>query len=393
MAVERRATGATGTPRAYDVVVVGLGGMGSAAAYHLAARGRRVLGLDRFTPPHDRGSSHGISRVIRQAYFEHPAYVPLLLRAYELWDRLARETGRELIVRTGGLMIGSSDAVVVTGSLRSAREHGLAHDLLDAAELRRRFPPFRPRPGEVAVYEAAAGYVLAEETVRAHLQRAAALGADLRVEEPVLAWRASEDGVEVTTPAATYRAEHLVLTAGPWAPQLLQLPLPLRVTRQVLCWFDPAGGVEPFLPDRFPIFAWELEDGRMIYGLPALEGPDGGVKVAFHVLGETCSPDTVNRTVSEEEVGALRACLRERIPSLAEGRLLRAVTCLYTNTPDGHFVIGLHPAHPQVAIAAGFSGHGYKFCSVVGEILADLATEGVTAHPIALFDPRRFAGA
>ncbi len=373
----------------HDVIVAGLGGMGSAAAYQLAGRGQRVLGLERFSPAHDRGSSHGRSRIIRQAYFEGSEYVPLLLRAYELWEQLEEETGQQLMTLTGGLMIGREDGELVSGSVRSAEEHGLPYEMLDAAEIRRRFPAYAPGPETVALYEEKAGFVRPEETVKAHLDRASSSGADLRFGEPVLSWEASGDGVRVETPKSTYEAGRLVISPGAWAPQLLaDLDLPLEVIRQVMFWYEPKNGLEPFLPERFPIFIWEPEDGNMFYGFPAQDA-DRGVKAAFFRAGGVpTSPDTIDREVHEEEIGFLRGYLAEHVPELA-GRCLDAQACMYTNTPDEHFVISAHPEHPQVVIACGFSGHGYKFCSVVGEILADLAIEGYTRHPIDLFSPAR----
>jgi sarcosine oxidase len=372
----------------YDVIVVGLGGMGSATAYQLAGRGKRVLGLEKFSPAHDRGSSHGRSRIIRQAYFEDPAYVPLLLRAYELWEQLERETGRELMTLTGGLMVGRREGELVSGSSRSAEKHGLPYELLDADEIKDRFPPFSPDPDTVALYEEKAGFVKPEETVRAHLDRAASLGAELRFEEPVLSWEAVPSGVRVETPEGSYQAERLVISPGAWAPQLLAgLGLPLEVTRQVMYWFEPKRLPELFSPDRFPIFMWEPEDGSVFYGIP--DGLDGGVKAAFHHVGGTaCTPETLNKEVRDTEVSRIRERLATHVPDLA-GRCLEAKACMYTNTPDEHFVISVHPELEQVAIACGFSGHGYKFCSVVGEILADLATEGSTRHPVGLFSPAR----
>jgi sarcosine oxidase len=373
----------------YDAIVAGLGGMGSATAYQLAGRGKRVLGLERFHPAHDKGSSHGRSRIIRQAYFEDPAYVPLLLRAYELWEQLERETGEELMTLTGGLMIGRRGNELVSGSVRSAEEHGLSYELLDADEIKDRFPPLSPDPGTVALYEEKAGFVRPEETVRAHLDRAGSLGADLRFEEPVVSWEASESGVRVETPEGSYEAERLVITPGAWAPQVLgDLGLPLEVERQVMYWFEPKNGREPFLPDRFPIFIWEPDDGNWFYGFP-VQDDERGVKAAFFRAGGVpTTPETIDREVHDEEIDFIRAYLAEYVPDLA-GRCLDARVCMYTNTPDLHFVISSHPELEQVAVACGFSGHGYKFCSVVGEILADLATEGYTRHPIDLFSPAR----
>jgi sarcosine oxidase len=377
----------------YDVIVAGLGGMGSSAAYHLAGRGERVLGLERHTPAHDRGSSHGQSRIIRLAYSEDPAYVPLVLRAYELWERLERETGEDLMTLTGGLMIGAPGSKYFEGSKQSAEMYDLPYEVLDATELRRRYPVFEPTPDTVALFEKRAGFLRPEASVKAHLDRAASLGADLRFGEELLSWELTESGVLVETASGTYEAERLVVSAGAWAPKLLaDLGLPLEVTRQLLFWFDPKGGIEPFLPDHFPIFIWVPEDGNSFYSIPAHDGPGGGVKVAFfRADGKPADPETIDREVHDEEVKFIRSYLARYVPDL-DGDFLYAKTCMYTNTPDEHFVISAHPHYPQVAIAAGFSGHGYKFCSVVGEILADLVTEGETPHPIDLFSPARLIG-
>ncbi|OKI56367.1 N-methyl-L-tryptophan oxidase [Micromonospora sp. CB01531] len=375
---------------AYDVIVVGLGGMGSSAAYHLAARGQRVLGLEQFGPAHDRGSSHGGSRITRQSYFEDPAYVPLLLRAYELWDKLERDAGREIISLTGGVFVGRPESHTFAGSLRASREWDLPHEILDASELRRRFPTFSPRNEEVGLFEAKAGFVRPEATVTAHLELAGRHGADLRYNEPVLRWQALPDGgVRVTTDGGFYTAGRLVVCPGAWAPALLaDLGVPFIVERQVMYWFQPETGVGPFQPERHPIYIHEDGAGTQIYGFPAIDGPDGGAKVAFFRRGQVCTPETIDRQVHPEEIDDMREHLAGVLPALP-GRLLRAATCMYTNTPDQHFVIATHPEHPQVTVACGFSGHGFKFVPVVGEILADLATSGSTVHPISLFDPRR----
>ncbi len=377
----------------YQAIVLGLGGMGSAAAFHLAARGCRVLGLDQFTSPHDRGSSHGATRVIRQAYFEHPSYVPLLLRAYELWRDLEQRSGRQLLLLPGGLMMGPRDSAVVAGSLRSALDHGLPHELLVAADIRRRFPQFRISNDTVALLEQTGGLVWCERTVAAHLNAAAGAGAELHFEEPVLRWEGhSGGGVSVTTTRGNYHANQLVITPGPWAPQVLaDLGLPLEVTRQVLFWFQPSAGVDAFLPERFPIYIWQRNPTQEVYGFPSVDGPEGGVKVAFFhkPAREVTTPEMVDRTVRADDEADLRDAVREFLPAL-DGAFVQAKVCLYTTTPDHHFIICSHPNHPQVNVACGFSGHGYKFCSVVGEILADLATNGATRHDLSLFDPCRF---
>jgi sarcosine oxidase len=361
--------------RALDAIMIGLGGMGSAAAAHLAERGQRVLGLEQFQPGHDRGSSHGRSRVIRLAYFEHPSYVPLLLRAYQLWDRLARDAGHPLLQLTGGLMIGSPESEVVLGSHRSAIAHGLEHEMLEAAEIRRRFPAFTASPGVVALFEPRAGVLDPEQAIRSHLARAVAEDAVLQFDERVLAWEASAGGVVVRTSRGVYEAGRLVLAPGAWASELFKLDLPLEVEPQVLYWFNPTSGAEAFKVGRFPIYIWDLGDGVQFYGFPA--DSRGTVKVAFF------------RTKNGDE-GAMRMVLAACVPSLAEGRLVETATCRYTLTPDHHFVIGLHPEQPNVVMASPCSGHGFKFASVVGEILADLAIDGATAHPIGLFAPTRF---
>lgn len=373
----------------HDVIVAGLGGMGSSAAYHLAGRGKRVLGLERHTPAHDRGSSHGESRIIRQAYFEDPAYVPLLLRAYELWERLEEETGEDLMTLCGGLMIGPRDGVLVSGSAASADEYGLPYEILDSSEMKRRYPIFEPGPETVALFEEKAGFVRPEASVKAHLDQAVSSGADLRFEEELLSWEPMESGVRVETASGTYEAERLVISAGAWAPKLLaDLGLPLEVTRQILFWFRPEGGTESFAPEKVPIWIFEPDDGNMFYSFPAIDSADT-VKVAFfRVDGKPADPETIDRMVHDDEVEFIRGYLAKYVPSL-NGDFQYAKTCMYTNTPDEHFVISTHPEYPQVSIAAGFSGHGYKFCSVVGEILADLVTEGKTSHPIDLFSPER----
>ncbi|MFS0900194.1 N-methyl-L-tryptophan oxidase [Mycolicibacterium litorale] len=365
--------------------------MGSAAAYHLAARGQRVLGLEKFTPAHDKGSSHGGSRIIRQSYFEDPAYVPLLLRAYELWDRLAADSERDVYRMTGGLFIGPPDCLTVAGSLRASREWNLPHELLDAGEIRRRYPNFTPRDGDIALFEAKAGFARPEMTVQAHLDLAEKNSAILRFGEQVTAWSETGAGVRVTTAAGTYDAGQLVICPGAWAPQLLaEFGIPITVERQVLYWLDPIGGIDPFV--GHPIFIAENERAEQIYGFPAIDGPGGGVKVAFFRKGVVCTPDTIDRVVHDQEIREMRQEVARLLPAL-DGPCVHSATCMYSNTPDQHFVIARHPDSANVTVACGFSGHGFKFVPVVGEVLADLATTGATGHPIDLFDPRRLVPA
>ncbi|MGH3443677.1 MAG: N-methyl-L-tryptophan oxidase [Nitriliruptorales bacterium] len=369
-----------------DVIVIGLGGMGSAVACELARRGRSVLGLDRFAPPHTSGSSHGRSRVIRQAYFEHPGYVPLVLRAYERWRTLEHDSGRELLRVTGGLMIGNPDSEVVAGALGSAREHGLAHDVLSPSEVERRWPAFRLASEEVAVHEPEAGVLFPEDCVEAHLTLAAKAGAELRTDEAVT--RIAPEpraGVRVETATTTQHAERVVLTAGAWASELLGGRLPLEVERQYVVWFATARDAADL-----PVFVSDRPGDVVAYGIPDLRGD--GMKAAFHHGGFVGDPDELPQEVSPAEIERLHDWLRGRLPGL-EAEPDGASACLYTNTPDGHFAIGPHPDLDDVVVAAGFSGHGFKFASVVGEVAADLAEGRTPGYDIGLFDPGRFPAA
>ncbi len=377
----------------FDVIVLGLGGMGSAAAYHLAARGKRVLGLEQYGAAHDLGSSHGSSRIIRQAYYENVAYVPLVQRAFELWEQLERDSGSELLQLTGGLMIGAADSAVVKGTIASATQHNLPYEVLEAKEIKRRYPVLAPRHEDKGVYEVKAGFLRPEACVSAHLGQAERHGAELRFGETVQAWKAerSGEGVRVATEKGSYTAANLVLAPGAWAPQLLaELQIGFDIRRHVMCWFDPGDSGRAFLPENFPIYIWDVDGHESFYGFPATDGPNGGVKAAMHSGGDRCSAATIERDISERDIRELRGYLTRFIPVL-DGPLLRAATCMYTLTPDEHFVVSLHPEFKQVAVAAGFSGHGFKFTSVMGEILADLATEGTTRLPIEFFSPERFA--
>ena len=369
----------------FDVIVVGLGAMGSAAAYHLTRQGRRVLGLDRFSPPHALGSSHGQTRIIREAYFEDPRYVPLVQRAYELWTALEREAERRLLLETGGLMIGRPDSTVVRGARRSAETHGLRHELLAAAEVRRRFPALRPDDDMVAVWEPRAGILIPEACVAAHLAMARRHGATLRVDEPVLRWEPDGGGVRVASAQGVYAAGQLVLSAGSWLTSLLpDLALPLTVERQPLYWFEACRNAASFTPERLPIHLWEHAPQRYLYGFPDL---GDGVKVARHHEGRLTDPDAVDREVHAEEVEAMRGLVRRYVPD-ADGPLRSTAVCLYTNTPDDHFLIDRHPAHEQVVVASPCSGHGFKFASAIGEALAELLSEGRTRLDLSLFEQR-----
>jgi sarcosine oxidase len=373
----------------YDVVVLGLGGMGSAAAYHLARRGQRVLGLDAFPRGHTQGASHGRSRIIREAYYESPSYVPLVQRAYALWRELEGESGRALLRITGGLNAGAPDSKDVAGVVASARQHGLAYELLSPAAVAARFPGLRLSDDLVGVYHPTTGVLDPEACVGAHLDGAARAGAQLRHAEPVRQWAPDGAGVRVATDSGAYTAGRLVVTAGPWAGEQLALVRPLLTVQRILnVHFQPARPAL-FGAERFPVFGLTVPEGQY-YGVPVLPGQ--GLKFGRHDAGEDCTPQTARRTVDPAEVEALRAVLDRFLPGAA-GEVLWTLTCLYTNSPDRDFIVDRHPAHPQVVYACGFSGHGFKFSCVVGEILADLALEGRTGHPIGFLSGRRFATA
>lgn len=362
----------------WDVIVLGVGGVGSAALYQLASRGMRVLGIERFTPGHDQGSSHGGTRAIRMAYFEDPAYVPLLRRAYDLWDDLQRRAAAALFLRTGILQIGPPDGEVIQGVHRAAAEHQLALERLPAEAISERFPGFRAPAGTVGLLEANAGYLTVEDCVRTHAAQASAAGAARWDHTAAGGWRVVGGLVVVDTPRGEVTARRLVLTAGAWAG------LPgLVVRRKTLHWLPPQ---HPGAYRGSPVFLYELPSG-VFYGFPQRGGL---IKVAEHTGGQDIAhPDRLERRVDDADRAPVQRFAREWMPDIDAGRVVKDATCMYTMTPDAHFCIGLHPRHPQVSLVAGLSGHGFKFTPVLGEILADLAARGETAHPIAPFSPER----
>lgn len=373
----------------YDVAIIGLGAMGSAAAFHMARRNLSVVGIDQYSPPHELGSSHGESRIIREAYYEHPSYVPIVQRAYELWEQLEQYTGRKLLVQTGGLMIGHPDGELVTGSELSARRHHIPYDRLIPAEVRARYPAFNMPEDSIAIWDPRAGILYPEACVEAHLQAARKTGAELRYDTKVIAWEVDDDNVTIHTSEEEYRARHLVICAGAWVGELLtELDLPLAVERQVLCWFQPAANPEQFEPERFPIFVWETGPGMHFYGFPDL---GTGVKVARMHHGETTTPNDLRRETDSADVEVIRDFLSGSIPD-ANGQNLNAQACMFINTPDLHFLIDYHPNYRQVLIASPCSGHGFKFSSAIGEIIADLVSGDDSQYDLNQFRIDRFAG-
>ena len=364
----------------YDAIVVGLGAHGSAAAYHLARRGQEVLGFDRFARGHTLGSSGGLSRIIRLSYYEHPDYVPLLRRAWELWRDLERESGQTLLTQTGGLYLGPPDGALVAGSLASAQRHRLAHELLDASEVRKRWPVFEIENDWLGLFDRQAGWLAPERSIEAHLHTAERYSAAFRFEEPVERWERDGDGVRVTSARGSYRAKRLVLTAGAWMSDLVaQLAPHLWVERNVLFWFEPQDRIAEFA--ALPVWIMEdvtRRDGfpayRLYYGFPY--DPANGFKVAGLHFGDRVDPNAVEREPRGLDEERLRSFLRRRIP-LANGERRLAKVCMYTNSPDGHFIIDRVTDAP-VVFASACSGHGFKFASAIGELLADMTRNAAT---------------
>lgn len=377
----------------YDVIVVGVGGMGSAAAYFCAARGLRVLGLEQFAIGHDRGSSHGVNRIIRLAYAEGSSYVPMLRRAYQLWRNIQTTAHERLLYVTGGIDAGPENESIVTGSLRSCKDHQLRYELFDSRALSRRFPGYRLPRDLVAVYQPNAGFVLSERAIVVYIQTALIHGAEVHGHEAVRSWYEVRGGLEVRTTRATYRTRRLVVTAGAWASKLL-LPLRRRhlaiPERQVLIWTQPKDP-NRFRLGAFPIFNMEAFENQVLeryYGFPVFGVP--GFKMGrYHHLKENVNPDRMDRKCHPRDEKVLRAAIQRYFPA-ANGPTLAMKTCLFTNSPDEHFIIDTHPENSKVIVAAGFSGHGFKFVSVVGEVLADMVEFGrSTRFDLSLFSITR----
>jgi len=371
----------------YDVIVVGLGAMGSAAAYWLASRGQRVLGLDMHQPGHKHGSSHGHHRIIREAYFEAPEYVPYVQRAYQLWEELEGDSGQSgILTITGGLLFGAQDSDVYHGTLTAAQLHGLPHEQLTPEEVARRFPGFRLAEDMAALYEPRSGFLAPELAIATQCRLAAERGAELRYGEEVTAWRADGEGVRVETRDASYSADALILTTGPWAAELLaDLGLPLTVWRIVNAYFEP---LEPehYVVGNCPIYLFDAPEGTF-YGFPHLDGV--GLKIGRHDNGEPTTARTIRREIDQAEIDELCDVLRKYLPGAA-GPCLESVTCMYTMTPDEHFIIDRHPAHANVVFGCGFSGHGFKFASAIGETLGELATGQEPSQPVGFLSLDRF---
>jgi sarcosine oxidase len=384
----------------FDTIVLGLGAVGSAAAYQLAKRGNKVLGIDRFTPPHAHGSTHGDTRITRLAIGEGAQYTPLAIRSHEIWREVERETGATLLTTNGGLIISSRAPRAVThvenffeNTLAAAKKFAIDHEVLDAAEIRHRFPQFNVRDDEVGYFERDAGFLRPEECVRAQLSLARRHGAAIHVGETVRGFDATPSGVEVATDRAAYSASRLIIAAGPWLSRWLSADRTshFKIYRQTMLWFDIRGPIDMFASDRFPVFIWELQGkAHGVYGFPAIDGPAGGLKVATEHFGGTTTPDAVDRGVTDEEKrSTYENCVAPYLPAVS-GTCLRATTCLYTVTPDFGFVIDAHPEFERVVVASPCSGHGFKHSAAIGEALAELIVDGASRLDLGPFRWSRF---
>ena len=365
----------------YDIAVIGLGAMGSAALFYLARRRRRVAGLERFERGHARGSSHGESRAIRLGYFEHPSYVPLARAAYEGWYELERLTGEAVLSRTGVLEMGKPGSVIVDGSLAASRLHGLEHELLDAAEIRRRYPQFTLPADYSGVWQPDGGFVRPELANRLHLELAERAGAAILENRKVLAIEPGAKSVRIVMEEGAIEAGSVVVAAGAWIGDLVpELRPRLTVTRQVLCWFEPKRAAA-VAPGNLPVFIVDGADD-IAYGFPNV---GAGFKCAsHHDSGTLAHADAARQDAGPVDEKRMRDFLDAYLPDAA-GPLKAMQTCMYTKTPDEDFVLDLHPSDPRIVVASPCSGHGFKFASVIGEVLADLATERRTRHDISRF--------
>ena len=374
----------------FDVAVAGLGANGSAAIYHLAIAGKKVLGIDKFKPPHTMGSSHGETRVIREAYYEGPLYVPFVQEAYKLWHELERTSGKALFLKTGGLMIGKADSELVAGSKLSSEMHSIPFNYLSSTDIKDRFPAFKPAPDDVAIYEFNAGILFPEACVQAHLSLAEDFGAVLHYDETIQNIIPHSNKILINTNKNTYTADKLIVSTGAWLGEMMpELALPLTIERQVLHWFTLqetySKNAHLFLPEKFPIYIWEFKPHCMFYGFPDV---GKGIKIACHHLGSPATVDTVHRNVSAEEVKTMQAMLENHFEARVNHS--HSATCLYTNTPDQNFVIDYHPENQNIIIASPCSGHGFKFASATGKVLSEMATVKELSIDLTLFKIKRF---
>ena len=371
----------------FDIIIIGAGAFGSSTAYHLSKSIKKVLVIDKYIPPHVFGSSHGQTRIIREAYFEDPIYVPLLRKAYTLWDELERQSDEKLFLKTGGLMLGNKESHVIQGTLKSAITFNIDHEILDQQNILSKFPSFNSDEKTMGVYEHRAGILFPEKCVETALKIARQNGVKLNFNETVTSINKSPNSVEIKTDKGLYKAEKCIVVAGPWMKKLIpEINLPLKTTRQVLYWYDiNKTNINYPSPEKFPIFIWNTESGKHFYGFPDV---GNGFKIAFHDKGEECDPDHLNRNISAEEIEEMNQIIKTHFHFSASFN--NATTCIYTNTPDDHFIIDYHPDHNNIIIASPCSGHGFKFSSVIGKILADKALDNYIEFDLSHFELKRF---
>lgn len=384
----------------YSTIVLGLGAMGSAATYQLAKRGNKVLGIEQFSSPHNHGSSHGDTRITRQAIGEGAQYTPLALRSYEIWDEIEKETGKKLLEKCGGLIISSGAKTAINhvanffeNTIDTAQKFGISHEILGPGQIKERFPQFKIQDNEHGYFEPSAGFLLPEVCIESQLALAKKYGATIQTNEKVLHFAEANGVVSVVTDKDEYAAEKLVVCAGPWIPNFLNddYGAHFEIVRQVLFWFDIKDPVESYFADSFPVFIWELQgNSQGIYGFPAIDGPRGGLKIATEQYGIVTTANTVNREVSQEEISAMyNSFVAPYFPGLSDV-CIKAVSCLYTVTPDSHFVIDSHPEYSSVIIASPCSGHGFKHSAAIGEVLSQLVIDGDSKIDITGFSFQRF---
>ncbi len=373
----------------FDVIVLGLGAHGSSAIFHLSKNNLKVCGIDRFTPPHVFGSSHGQSRIIRQAYHESPMYVPLVKKAYKLWDELEQISGKQLLLKTSGIILGdNAGAMIVKGAILSAETHNVPYEYLHSNEIKERFPALKPTEDTVAVVEQSAGILFPEECIKTNLHLAANNGAELLYNEVVMSIVSTNDTIEIVTDKDSYQTKKLIVSAGAWLNDLLpELHLPVNIKRQVLFWFkNTSEELQQFISaDKLPIYIWEYTHGRIFYGFPDL---GNGIKIAPHHEGQPLHPDLLSKEVSEEEINQMKNIIDEYFN--VNTVFNYSDVCMYTNTPDEHFIIDHHPSNNNIIIASPCSGHGFKFSSAIGKILSDMATGKALDFDISPFSIKRF---
>ena len=383
----------------YDTIVLGVGAAGSATVYQLAKRNNKVLGLDQFSPPHTYGSSHGGTRITRKAIGEGLEYTPITLRSYEIWREIEKETGMKLLQITGGLIMSSKSgksykANFFKSTVEAAKMYNIPHEILNATEIRRRFPQFIVKDDEVGYYEYDAGFLRPEECIKANLMLAKKYGAQIHLNEKVTNFEERNGLVYVNTNRNNYVAKKLIVSAGAWLPGFFRDEFKhiFAVCRQVMYWFDVKNGeIENYLPGKFPIFIWELPvNSNGLYGFPSIDGPYGGVKVASHQFKITSTPDSMEREVTEDEIKEMYSTYVKPYFSNLTEKCVKAVSCLYTMTPDKGFIIDKHPNYNNIILASPCSGHGFKHSAAIGEILAQLATQGKTTLDISKFSISRF---